>query len=117
MGLLEGKAVSLIFPTYLDLYARNGRGEEWLFQLREWGETLFPYSKALAFYAVKHQENNNDDFVPTLSRSFHQGLVDKARRMNYDDDDVAINVCGILVKDLLFSPFWLLTLPSLLDYF
>ena len=31
--------------------------------------------------------NNNDDFVLTLSRSFHQGLVDKARQMNYDKDD------------------------------
>ena len=29
---------------------------------------------------------NNDDFVPTLSRFFHQGLVDKARQMNYDDE-------------------------------
>ena len=36
---------------------------------------------------LKHQGNNNDDFVPTLSRSFHQGLVDKARQMNYDKDD------------------------------
>ena len=36
---------------------------------------------------LKHQGNNNDDFVPTLSRSFHQGLVDKARQMNYDDEN------------------------------
>lgn len=36
---------------------------------------------------LEHRGNNNDDFVPTLSRSFHQGLVDKARQMNYDDDD------------------------------
>ena len=35
---------------------------------------------------LKHHGNNNDDFVPTLSRPFHQGLVDKARQMNYDDE-------------------------------
>ena len=35
---------------------------------------------------LKHHGNNNDDFVPTLSRSFHQGLVDKARQMNYGKD-------------------------------
>jgi hypothetical protein len=34
----------------------------------------------------REQGNNNDDFVPTLSRSFHQGLVDKARQMNYGKD-------------------------------
>ena len=36
---------------------------------------------------LEHRGNNNDDFVPTLSRSFHRGLVDKARQMNYDDED------------------------------
>ena len=36
---------------------------------------------------------NNDDFVPTLSRFFHQGLVDKARQMNYDKDYDDIMYC------------------------
>ena len=39
----------------------------------------------MCFLPLEHWGNNNDDFGPTLSRSFRQGLVDKAPQMNYDD--------------------------------
>ena len=47
---------------------------------------------------LEHPGNNNDDFVPTLSRSFHHGLVDKARQMNYDDDDLGKNYKGEILS-------------------
>ena len=47
---------------------------------------FFSFSSSSYSSYWREQGNNNDDFVPTLSRSFHQGLVDKARQMNYGKD-------------------------------